>query len=287
MDKPRQKKSIKSPEVGNYKNLSALVSAIKNNEMTTTENGMPTNVSTGDSCLDLFFKIGAMKGNSDSDIRNAFIKAYTQNKQLAVAIALHSRDILSGGGARKQFHVILKYLAEVQDKEVGKVLSLIPTLGIGYWKDIFILQGTKYEIFAVKHVAAYIMTDGLLAKWMPRDGWWFQTMRRYTKMTSKQFRKHIVSLTKVVEQQMCSNDWKGINYSHVPSIASSHYSKAFKKHDKERYEQFLEKAIKGEVKINAKAIYPHDILKNIHSQPKVVEAQWNQLPNFWKVIKSV
>ncbi len=279
MAKPREKKAVRSQVIG-YKGLSSLLTAIKNNEMTVTENGMPTPVTSNDPCLDLFYKIGAMKGSSDQDVRNAFIKAYTHNPQLATAIALHSRDILLGGGARKQFQVIMKYLAEVRDMKVENSLALIPNLGIGYWKDIFALQGTNYEMAAVKHVADNIMTDGLLAKWMPRYGWWFQTMRRYMKMSPTQFRKHIVSLTKVVEQQMCANEWSEINYSHVPSIASSHYSKAFKKHDEVRYKQFLEKATKGEVKINAKAIYPHQIVANLNNDREQSIAQWNQLPNF-------
>ena len=60
-----------------------------------------------------------------------------------------------------------------------------------------------------------------------------------------------------VEEKMSAKKWDKIDYSAVPSQASRIYRNAFKKHDEERYNSFIEKAEKGEVKINAKTLYPY------------------------------
>jgi hypothetical protein len=57
--------------------------------------------------------------------------------------------------------------------------------------------------------------------------------------------------------------------------------KAFSKHDKERFGAYLESVNKGETKINAGAVYPYDIVKNLRFGDKSgANAQWNALPNY-------
>jgi hypothetical protein len=108
-------------------------------------------------------------------------------------------------------------------------------------------------------------------------------------MTPKQYRKSLVALTKVVETQMCANDWDNINFSHVPSVASRNYKKAFNRHTP-AFAEYVAKLVAKDstVKVNASAIYPHDVLKGIaHSYVKFdktetdhVIAQWDALPNY-------
>ena len=70
-------------------------------------------------------------------------------------------------------------------------------------------------------------------------------------------------------------------YSAVPSQASRIYKNAFKEHDETRYEAFIEKAEKGEVKINAGTLYPHQIYKSVQEDySKTLEALWVQLPDY-------
>jgi hypothetical protein len=108
-------------------------------------------------------------------------------------------------------------------------------------------------------------------------------------MTPKQYRKSLVALTKVVETQMCANDWDNINFSHVPSVAARQYKKAFNRHTP-AFAEYVAKLVAKDptVKVNASAIYPHDVLKGIaHSYVKFdksetdhVIAQWDALPNY-------
>jgi hypothetical protein len=133
--------------------------------------------------------------------------------------------------------------------------------------------------------------NGLAAKWTPRKGDVAREIREFFGMTPKQYRKSLVTLTNVVETQMCSNDWDNINYSHVPSVAHARYKKAFGRHGT-TYAEYVTKLVKGEagVKINAGAVFPYDVLKGAISswsrktmtktELDALQAQWDALPNF-------
>lgn len=110
-------------------------------------------------------------------------------------------------------------------------------------------------------------------------------------LSAKDYRKLLVENTKVVEQKMCAKDWQNINYEHVPSVAMNKYNKAWYRNDGERFTAYLESVKSGEKKINASAIFPHDIIKNAlygnafyyGDYGKLNEAQitqWNNLPNW-------
>jgi len=107
-------------------------------------------------------------------------------------------------------------------------------------------------------------------------------LRTFLGFSPKHYRKRIVELTKVVEQDMCANRWTDINYSHVPSLAASRYQKAFRKHDPEGYEAYKDKLLSGEAKVNASAVYPYDVIKahNQGGDATVAQAQWDALPNY-------
>jgi len=64
--------------------VNTLITAI-NEEQTKTENGMATLSSSLNNVVDLFFQIGASRGN---DITAKFSKAYNEDKNLAVRVAL-------------------------------------------------------------------------------------------------------------------------------------------------------------------------------------------------------
>ena len=78
----------------------------------------------------------------------------------------------------------------------------------------------------------------------------------------------LVENTQVVETQMCEKKWDEITYSHVPSVATTRYTKAFARHDNDRFVQFLNRVREGGVnpetgkveKINTGAVYPYNVL---------------------------
>jgi hypothetical protein len=94
----------------------------------------------------------------------------------------------------------------------------------------------------------------------------------------------------MVERHMTANEWDQIDYSAVPSRAMHIYGKAFERHDADRFNEFIGKAVKGEVKINSSTLFPYDLIEKITDrfnyrnprQDNVVEAQWKALPNYVK-----
>jgi len=261
--------------------------------LTRTENGMKTFKSSGDSLTNLFFKIGASRGK---DIIPTFIPAFVENSELATRIALWTRDVRGGAGERKLFRDILVYLEINAPSILDRIFDKIPQLG--RWDDYLVFTTTKY-----KHKAYDALFEGirsgnqLVAKWLPREksskSALATEIMTYWNMTPRQYRKFLASNTEVVETKMCSNSWEDINYSHVPSLASARYKKAFNKHDPVGYSNYVNKLNSGDtsVKVNAGAVYPYDVLKGIISpygvnnvygktERDLIVNQWNALENF-------
>lgn len=267
--------------------MNTFVSAVKNQE-SRTENGMKARASTSDSCVDLFYKVGASRGKN---IIKDFSAAYVQDRDVALRIAAWVRDIRGGAGERQIFRDILKYLEKTDTEAAEALMKKVPELG--RWDDIFV-----FETDTMKHKAYTMLGDalreknGLAAKWTPRKGDIAVEIRNFFGMSPKFYRKSLVELTKVVETQMCAKDWDNINFSHVPSVASARYKKAFYRNTP-NYAEYVQKLVKGdspEVKVNANAIFPYDVLKGrifagrattmSKTELDFIQKQWEALPNY-------
>lgn len=270
--------------------MNTFVSAVKAQEARTA-NGMKARKSTASACVDLFFKLGAMRGK---DVTKEFVAAYVEDTDLALRIAQHARDARGGAGERKIFRDILVYL-EKHDAEAAKaLLRKVPE--IGRWDDIFV-----FKTEALKREAYTMLGDalreknGLAAKWTPRQGPIAVEIRKFFGMSPKFYRKSLVEMTKVVESQMCAKDWDNINFSHVPSLAAARYKKAFNRNT-EAYKQYVAELMKDpkdraiEVKVNAGAVYPYDVIKGLNgygyatqfdkTELDLITKQWEALPNY-------
>lgn len=266
----------------------SLVAAMQT-EDTMTENGMVTNSSSLDSCVNLFFQIGAMRNQDKNRVIAAFSKAFAEDKLTATRLAFWARDIRGGAGERKIFREICAYLAE-KHKDIAKLnLSLVPEYG--RWDDLLVFVGTALEndVFAI--IAEGLKNDSvksLVAKWMPRPSVKDRTkkaqanaLRKYLALSPKEYRQMLAKMSNTVEQMMCAKEWGAIDYSKLPSKAISGYMKAFGKKDYERFTKYLDSLKKGETKINAGAVYPYDIVKNLrHGSAAGADEQWKALPNF-------
>jgi hypothetical protein len=262
--------------------MSTFVEAIANQEARTA-NGMKARKSTANKVVDLFYNIGASRGK---DIVPAFVGAYTEDRELALRIALWARDARGGAGERDLFRSILKHLEKTDIDAAFALLRKIPELG--RWDDIFAFTTPELKKAAYTMLGdALRAQNGLAAKWTPRKGEVAREIREFFGMSPKQYRKSLVALTKVVETQMCANDWDNINFSHVPSVAASRYKKAFHRHT-EKFAEYVAALVKGDptVKVNASAIYPYDVLKGVNyrsfdkTETDHIVAQWEALPNY-------
>lgn len=267
--------------------MSTFASAVIN-QSARTANGMKALKSSASACTDLFFKIGASRGKN---IIPDFTAAYVSNREYALRIAQWARDVRGGSGERKLFRDILLHLAKTDGDACVSLMRKVPELG--RWDDLLIFEKDS----AAEAVAFTMISDALngnnslCAKWMPRKGDQAARLRSFLGWSPKFYRKRLVELTKVVETQMCAKQWDEINFNHVPSVASARYKKAFARHT-EKYKEWAAKLVstdpkvKAEVKVNAGAVYPYDVLKGVYtlaySAPNRdhIVAQWEALPNY-------
>lgn len=248
-----------------------------------TLNGMVAHSTTSSGLLDFFSQSGAVRTWPESKIVSLFHGAVQENPDLAFKALFYARDIRGGQGERRLFRTIIRSLAE-NDCEESIIKNLPQIVKYGRWDDLMVFENTPVQPYAAAIWAqAIVEGDALAAKWAPRKGAWFGLLRKAVGMDAQAWRKTLVHFTKVVETQMCNQEWNQINYSHVPSRAGMIYRKAFSKHDTERYVKFIEDAKKGKVKINSATLYPSDIVGRLIYAYKVdetLEAQWKQLPNW-------
>ena len=268
--------------------------------ITETTNGMSAFQGTKSRVLDFFYLAPSLRSDQ-TKIKELFIKAYEEDHDLALRVTKWLRDIRGGAGERESFRTILKYLAEHDLNALAQVVPSIPKLG--RWDDLWSIVNDEpvnleddkmnaNKIVLLQMIEGFRAQDALLFKWMPRRGKIRSFIQKSFGWSPKFYRHAVVEGTICVETQMCANEWEDINYSHVPSIASARYRKAFWKHSPERYGDYLKKLEKAvatqdfsEVKVNASAIFPHEVLPKMSD--KVTEevkshakSQWACLPNY-------
>lgn len=257
------------------------VDALRQNDVM-TENGMTTNSTSLDATVDLFYNIGAMRGQDKDRLISTFSKAFYQDPTRAMKILFWARDIRGGAGERQIFRDIMQYLAQNHEESLGKNLNLIPEFG--RWDDLLTLVGTSLETKAFLLIQGALASEnGLCAKWMPRKGPIAAKLRNFMGNSPKQYRKTLVNLTNVVETQMCAKEWDQIDFAKLPSLAAARYQRAFMKNANDSYLEYLKSLVSGETKINAGAVYPYDITKALgRGNVDVASEQWKALPNYMK-----
>ncbi|KAK0607292.1 hypothetical protein LWI29_012686 [Acer saccharum] len=133
---------------------------------------------------------------------------------------------------------------------------------------------------------ASLICEGIARRVFPRE-----SDKEYEKLEEAHYvyrirdrlRKQVlVPLHKVLqlpEVFMSAKEWNALPYGRVPSVAMKNYKNLFEKHDKERFEAYLEKVKSGEAKIAAGALLPHEIVKsaNEDSLGEVAELQWKRM----------
>lgn len=252
-----------------------------------TNNGAVTHSTAGNSCLDLFFIAGASRFMSEEDIIILFMRAFREDKIVAVKILFWARDARGGAGEKRFFQVIMKYLAKMLPEVHEQLAIHIPTFG--YWKDVFVTESPNDN--NLNWLATQLKENAnanLLAKWFPRKGAWFVGMHKYLGMNAGEFRRMLVNMSNTVEQAICANMWETIQYSKVPSVAGKRYSKAFHKHDGVRYESYITAVMEGKEKMNASVLFPSDLVNKVMVDgfnTKAYDAMWKSLPNFMEGCK--
>jgi hypothetical protein len=264
--------------------MNAFASAVKAPRVRHTTNGMKALDKTGSALVDLFGAVGAMRGQN---IVPTFVKAYAEDRDLALRIMLWARDARGGAGERQLFRDVLTHLETNNPEDARRLMARTPE--IGRWDDLLVFKDPALFNAAVHMIKdALLAGNGLAAKWMPRKGALAARLRGHLGMSPKQYRKTLVNLTKVVETQMCAGEWEAINLEHVPSLATARYKRAFNKRMPQKFKKFTKAVVAGEAKINTGAVFPHDIIKELVGSYRTLSAaeldhvrgQWAALPNY-------
>ena len=272
-----------------------------------TENGAVGYKTTGRKILDLNFAVSSLRSKSNSDVEDMFAEACGDDLNTAIVWLFYARDREKGLGERRLFRIGMRYLAGEFPDKVRKLLPLIAEYG--RWDDLWCLLGTKLGediLVMVRNQLANDMENmkagksvSLLGKWLKSENTSSKesreiasVIRRGLGVTPRQYRKMLSALRKyidVTERKMSANKWEDIKYEAVPSRANLVYNSAFLRHDEERRREYLGKLEKGETKINASVLFPHDIVHKymdgigygFHVGPvdSSLEGMWKALPN--------
>ena len=280
--------------------------------MTLTENGAVTCESSGSKCLDLFSTIGALRYVGDDEIIRRFVRAYTENPDMAMKLLFYARDIRGGLGERRVFRVIIGWLAANEPASVLKNLEYVAEFG--RYDDLLSLMGTSCEkemLYVIKHQfdedTAALNNDAnvsLLAKWLPSVNASNAGTRLMAKriakafgLTDAEYRRALSALRakiRIIENNLREKDYS-FDYAKQPSRALYKYRKAFVRNDAERYGAFINAVNAGEAKLHADNVAPYELVEpyltggwnghsdinNISSEEKaVLNATWASIPDF-------
>ena len=265
---------------------------------TYTENGAVTYATTGSDCLDLFATIGALRSAQEREIQNRFLRAYTENPDLAMKTLFFARDIRGGLGERKVFRVCLQWLAHNAPGSVRKNIAYVAEFG--RWDDLLCLLDTPCEKDALERIGKQLEDDlnaldigddvSLLAKWLPsvnascaRTVAYAKRIARFLGMTDSAYRKTLVKLRqriRIIENNLREKDYT-FDYAKQPAKAMFKYRKAFYRNDGQRYAEFLSRVSRGEAQLHTGTLTPYEIIKPFFLD-KVSDQEANAADVTWK-----
>ena len=274
--------------------------------ITTTENGAITYESTGSECLDLFSTIGAIRRESEQEIIDRFLRAYMEEKDLAMKLLFFARDIRGGLGERRVFRTIFRWLAYNKPESVIKNIPYVAEFG--RFDDILTLIDTPCEAEAFSFLKQQFDADleglkrgeniSLLGKWLPSVNasnqetvYQAKKVARAFGMNDAAYRKALTALRAkihIIENHLREKDYT-FDYEQQPSKALFKYKMAFWRNDRERYQAFLSKASTGDAKLHADHVAPYELVESYlntrwnstFSEEKAsLNATWAALPDF-------
>lgn len=240
-----------------------------------TENGAIKRNSTLSGVMDMFALGGAYRNRSVEDKLSLFIKAFEEDRLLAMKCLFYMRDIRGGQGEREFFRVCFRWVAKNYPDIARKNLALVSEYG--RYDDMWISTfETPVQNDTLKFIKDLLTLDisckapSLLAKWLPSENASSaktkhnaRVIKNYLGMSSKQYRKTLSFLRErinVLERLMSAGEWDKIEFDKIPSKAGFKYRNAFARRDMiaKKYEKFAKDTT---TKVNAKVLYPYECVK--------------------------
>ena len=268
---------------------------------TLTENGAVTPRSTGSDCLNLFATVGALRSQSEAEINRRFLRAFAENRDLAMKTLFYARDVRGGLGERRVFRVLLRCLAANEPASLRRNLPYIAEYG--RWDDLLVLLNTPVHAEAVHLLRAQFEADmralqrgepvSLLGKWLPSVNAHSAEAVRQAKLLARAFglneaeyRKALSALRReirILENSLRERDYT-FDYAQQPSKAMFKYRKAFLRNDEARYRAFMQKVTRGEATVHTGTLMPYELVEAAYrcteAERASLDATWNALEDF-------
>lgn len=280
---------------------------ILNDSKKLTENNAVGYETTGKALVDLNFATASLRKESEKEIINRFVRAFYEDRVLAVKWLFFLRDVRGGMGERRTFRIIIRYLAESFPEMISGLAEIMAEYG--RFDDLLCLLDTPVEKRVLAILKAQLEEDqrnkdcgktvSLCAKWMPGNNTSSQISRNqalklqnFMGLTAKEYRQLLSGLRaylKVTEVYMSSRQWHEIDYTKISSKANILYRNAFLRHDESRRTTYLEAVQKGSAVIHAGTLMPHEIVTRyivrcgwqlkMNAEDAALEALWKNLPD--------
>ena len=268
---------------------------------TLTENGAVTPRTTGSDCLDLFATVGALRLQGEAEITKRFLRAFAENRDLAMKILFYARDARGGLGERRVFRVLLRYLAANEPATLRRNLPFVAEYG--RWDDLLCLLETPLRAEAETLLHTQFETDmqalrkgepvSLLGKWLPSVNAHNAEAVRQAKqlahafgMNEAEYRKTLSALRReirILENNLRERDYS-FDYAQQPSKAMFKYRKAFLRNDEARYRVFMQKVTRGEATLHTGTLMPYELVEAAYNCTEAERASlnttWNALEDF-------
>ena len=281
--------------------------AVLDGRIKRTENGAVGYETTGKALVDLNFAAASLRNAGEKEIIDRFIRAFYEDRVLAMKWLFFLRDARGGLGERRSFRIIIRYLAVSMPDMINNLVELMAEYG--RFDDMLCLLDTPVEEKVLEVLKKQLEKDledmeqgrsiSLCAKWMPSGNTSSEESRKSAArlqrgwgLTAREYRKRMASLRaylNVTEVAMSDGRWEEIDYSKVSSKANIVYRKAFLRHDEARRKDYLVRVQNNEAVMHADVLMPHDIVARYTSyrgwnirtneEDAALEALWKNLPD--------
>lgn len=257
-----------------------------------TQNGDPTNATTGTALLDIWSGITRDQHyrGLDPELRDRFMSllaaAWQEDRVLTIRLIFFKRDCRGGAGERAIFLAGFQWLIDNWEPVAVQLMHRIPEYGS--WRDL------KHLDLDRDHVAELFREQlerddasesaSLCAKWAPTRksdpvlaGAIAQ--RLFKREPQKRYRQLISRLRErlgVCERRQSLGQWDSINYSQVPSLAMNRYRSAFARRNPERWSEYMQHLANRTQKVNSTQLMPYEIIQ----QPlgaQLTISQWDNM----------
>ena len=246
--------------------------------------------------VELFLKL--VRGNESSDMINenvATILKYNADNEIADAVdglfrqmaMTRSFRVSTGKGEKKQSQNLMLGMYKYMPNLMNYVIP-IASKEVGCWKDVVVMSEYCIDIGLYPDLVKAIATaqckaiqdgDYLASKWAPRENSFYKKVAKYyvkhmygnSKQSSykkyRQLVQHNCSGDKnfLLETAMSENNWDYVGQM-LPTLTAlnhSKYKKAFDKHIKQEYSEYLMDVANGNKKLNTTGLHIDGIVKTM------------------------